>query len=751
MKSTVRTWSLVGGLFFFLFTNPLLGEDLEEVYGHYLQGNYNQAQEVLQSILSRNPDGETLFEMKRQVGVRALLEMSQNDFLRDLMKTFNSATWQHERTQFKAPRRIRFFISNFMEDDSTRHQSMPNILAAGPYSIPFILEYLKEENEDLVTRGLAYQLILNMGTEAVAPLLPSTFSKDPVLLVNVIRLLGVSRSPRALPYLMRLKTVPLTNMVKMELANTLSFYRPKPGLTPARSYINEANRYLREVDGIYHEGVEADGLLWTWDEEKQTVVTENPLGLNFEYRAQYGPALWPLFRAEVMHKEFTNITGMSAVERQSAHASTLCTWVAQEHRTQEVLKGPELAGLSDIVPQLDRFLTARSNKLTVAHWVGIDILLQGVDMAENLFAPHIGARILRMIAGYQPQGADQRSVQSFVTQVPSQPMIRGLFHREELIRYWSAISIARTNKTLTTPHDALVVDLLQQAIDEVVTPSVLMVSQPSVDAEQIHKKLEEIGYLVTRVSDPLDALDALRSFPSKDLLILDPDFEIGHQGVRFVNKVREDVKGKDIPLVILSDEERSSKHFITFQEQAQELVMGSDSLDTLRKKLAGLRRQKHTVNGPDMALDCSREALNALVFLEDATIQKYPSLTGHLSDLLVAHHQPIASQIMAIRSLRKLGPVAADSANMLLEKLDQDRYEVSYKIVVLHALLRVAGPNESVRQKLFEIITDTSSPDEFKQMAASYLSNEFENLSDEERLVFQNSFFSKALLPDSGS
>ena len=76
MKSTVRTWSLAGGLFFLLTASPLFGSDLEEVYNHYLQGNYNRAQEVLQSILSKNPDGEALYEMKRRVGVQALLEMS---------------------------------------------------------------------------------------------------------------------------------------------------------------------------------------------------------------------------------------------------------------------------------------------------------------------------------------------------------------------------------------------------------------------------------------------------------------------------------------------------------------------------------------------------------------------------------------------------------------------------------------------------------------------------------------------------
>lgn len=742
----IKTW--FAAAFFLGSSSVAWGGDLENVYNLYLQGNYGKAQVELQQILAGNPSGVDLFDMKKRVGVRALLEMSQNEYLRDLMRTFNAATWQHERTQFKAPRRIRFFIDNFMEDDSTRHDSLPNILAAGPYAIPHVLDYLKEENEDLTTRGLAFQIVLNMGSEAVAPLLPATFSNDPVLLVNVVRLLGITKSPRSIPYLLRLRTVPTTDTVKREVEQVIATYRIPEGTTPTRAYIDEANRYLRELGGVYHESVESDGLLWKWDPKQQNVVCANPLGLSFEYQAQYMPAIWPVFRAEVMHEEFSELAGRNELDVEASHAATLCTWVAQEHRVQELLKDSAVANVVDIQPQLEAFLSKRSNRMTMAHWLGQDILLQGVDMAQNLFHARNSSRILRMLAAYQPLGVGTQRINSFTTSMPSKPLLAGLGHREELVRYWSAIAIARSDRHLRSPKADKTIDLLQQAVSEVVTPSALIVSQPTVDAERIEKKLFDLGYLVQRVSDGLDALQSLREFPSKDLMILDPDFEIGYNGLAFVNQLRADQKGKDVPLVILSDEARSGQHFVTFQEQAQELIFGSDSMTTLKEKFEAMDGGERTVSGPDTALEVSFEALNALSFLDEEALRRYPSLAEHLGRLLQSPLQPEPSQILAIRTLRKLGPVASDTANILLDKLDDPAFGVDYKIVVLHALLTVAGPNENVRSRLFEVITSPDSPDSFKQMAASYLSGEYQNLSEEERKRFKDSFSSEALLGD---
>ena len=727
------------------------GADLEGVYNQYLQGNYTAAQKELSQLLETNPDGQQLLEMKNKIGVRALLEMSQNQLLHEKMKLFNAATWQVERSQFKSPRRIQFFIEEFMKDDSTRQKSMANITAAGIYAVPFIVEYLKVENDNIESRGLAYQLLLNMGSEVVPALLPCTFSKDPVLQVSIVRLLAITKSPRAIPYLLRLKTFPLTDMLKEELGLALAKFDIPADLTPARAYIQEANRILREGEGVHFEILEADRVLWRWDEEQQKLVTDNPLGLNFEYQPQYPVTVWPMFRAELLHREFINLAGVTPDEEQAVHAATLCNWVIQENRAVEVLKDTKLSGTEGIAEPLKAFLALRSNKLTVAQWLGQDILLQAVDMANANFPAPISARILRMVAGYQPVGADSKSIPSFSQGGTAQPLLAGLNQREELVRYWSAISIARCNKALNTDVATSVVDLLQQAIDEIPTPTALVFSKLTQDAEMVQKKLQEMGYFVQRREDGFEGLTALRSFPSKDLVIVDPDFDHNLSGLELINRLRKDPKGKDLPVVILSDSVRSGAHVITFQEQAQQMVYGSDSIETLREKLDGMTQKHYDVKGQTLADDVSREALTALAFMDDATLCRFPSLVDHLVALLESPQQPQSSQILAIRILRKLGTLSSPAINLLLTRLDDTQYDTNYKLVVLHSLLTVANTNEHVRAKLFEIITDEKSPDSFKQLAASYLSGEFNNLKPEERIKYQKTFFSPAFLGKSGS
>jgi hypothetical protein len=49
-----------------------------------------------------------------------------------------------------------------------------------------------------------------------------------------------------------------------------------------------------------------------------------------------------------------------------------------------------------------------------------------------------------------------------------------------------------------------------------------------------------------------------------------------------------------------------------------------------------------------------------------------------------------------------------------------------------------------VKAKLYEIMVDASSPQSFRQMAATYLSAHQADLTPEERHAFQQSFFTSA-------
>jgi len=720
--------------------------DMESVYNKYLQGDYLSAQSELSEIIRNNPSPEDLHKMKEALGMRAVLELSQNQYLQESMKIFNSGSWQHERAQFKNPRRIKFFLREFMEDDSTRHKSMPNLLGAGPYAVPMIVEYLKSSNDDIDSRSLAFQILMNMGQDVLNPLLACTFAEDDLLLTNLVRLVTKTNSPKAVPYLLRIKETSTSKMVLDEVGRSLETLKVPEGMTALKAYIIQANRYLSESGDVMYEAVMNDGLLWAWDKASQSLVSVNAIGQEFEFHPQLPMSVWALFQAELMHQQFVGTQHWGIEDLAYADAASLCTWAAQEHRVMKLLKNSDAPEIAKMAPKLEAFLAVRSAKMQLAHWLGSDVMLSALEMAQSEFIPEVAARILRMLATNQAGADVNASVVSFLSGAPVQPLKQSLSHKSELIRYWAAIAVARSDVALKTVGDSgLIVTLLAEAMSEIGKPSALIVSEAGVIRDQTAAKLEDLGYNVDMVESSAAGIQSLRNYPSKDLVFYNPETKKG-LNLRFVNELKADLKGKDIPLVILSDSDHEGEHMITFQETAQQLILLSDGTDVIRAKLAEIPVSENIVAGLDVSSTLSAQALASLLMIDDAVLQQHPQMVMDLEKLIDSPIQPIESQLLAIRILRKMGELGASASKTLLGKLENPDVDASYKIRVLNTLLAISKNNEDVRLRLFKIIQDPASPESFKQMAATFLSSEKDHLSAEERHKFRKSFFTKSFV-----
>lgn len=726
----------------------LEAKDLEKIYGHYLQGDYQRAQSELEVLLENGPTASELVDMKKKLGSRALLEMSQNELLRKSMRVFNAKTWQRERSRFKSPRRIRFFIEQFMDDDGTRHKSMPNILAAGSYAVPFLLDYLKVSNDDVVKRGLAYQLLLNMGKEIVPSLLASTFSEDGMLVTSIVRLLGKLNDDRSIPYLLRLQEVSEIAVVREEVALALGQYgvdlKSESAPDLARIVVREVDRYLSGGESVHYESIDADGVLWQWNFKRDALEAYDPLQLDFEYQPQYPMSLWALLRAEQIHQEFSEMS-FGDEASQAIHASTLCVWLQQEQRLRGLLasEGEQDVGVS--AEALSVFLKHRSADMALVHWLGSDVLLQALDMSmQNPVAEKISARLLRMIAAYRPLGIAAKGIISYKTGQRVFPIVEGLSNGNEMVRYWSAIAIANCHRDLNIDEAALVVSLLEQAVDEIGLPTVLLMAGETESVGFFQSKLEGMGQFVVRHDHSGSGLKALSRYPSKDMVILDPSFSDSNTVQEFVGQLRAQPYGASVPLVVLSENAMVDEYRLAYQGQAQEMVLFGDSVDVLGEKLSKVKSGSQQVVGRDLAAELSLEALKALSGLDDKLLKRHPSLVEHLSEMLAAPHQPESSKEVAVGVLGKMGSVASSSVSVLLAMLEKDAAP-QYKLAVLNALLSVSDGSERVRDRLYRIMVDPGNPESFRRTAATYLSVHQEQLSAEERRGFKRSFFTSSL------
>ncbi|MBF0198163.1 MAG: hypothetical protein HQL32_10645 [Planctomycetes bacterium] len=728
---------------------PLKAADIEAVYNKYLQGDYLGAKEELQVLIDSTHEGEEYASMKEQLGARALLELSQNRTLQKEMEVFNAYAWQYERSQFRNPRRIKFFLKSYLEDDSTRHKSVPNLLAAGQYAIPYILEHMKSTEDQLAFRGLAHQILIRMGGEAVPALLAATFTNDTILAVNIIRILGKSSDDRAIPYLLRLRQYSKDKLVQNELDLVLPQFKIPEGMTTSRAFIAEVSRYLKADTQAYLESISSDGLLWNYDVEQEALISANPLKLEFEFRPQIPRAVWTLFKAELLHSHFGIPNDLPDYEKQALYASLVCTWAAQEYQISGMLAGEDLSPLMGVEEGLKNYLDRRSERLKVSHWLGNDILLKALDMSLLSYQEDISSRIMKMLSIYKPSNLLTIKINSHLTGTEVMPVKNALKHPKELNRYWAAIASARCQKSFPKEDGDLIMDLLMQASDETDLKSILMVSDTDPITDAMKMSLENLGYKVYMRKTGYDALDAIREFPSKDCIILNPNLNEGTlSSLHFVNMLRADYKGKDIPLGILTNNEDKARNLSVYQDFAQQLIVEDDNSAILRDKIDGLiRSNDKLVMGKDVSSVVSIEALTSLESLDPKFVANYPKLIDHLLGIIAAPEHKEESQLSALRLLKAFGINAIKASPLLLRKLDDSEVEQHYKLEVLSTLLEVSHSHKGVREALFDIVSDTAMPELFKERAASFLALEQKDITLEERVAFIQGFFSAQLKP----
>ena len=99
--------------------------------------------------------------------------------------------------------------------------------------------------------------------------------------------------------------------------------------------------------------------------------------------------------------------------------------------------------------------------------VGADVMLTALDIAQNTLSPEIASRVLRMMTTNKTGASESATVVSFLNGQPVQPLKQALNHSSELIRYWAAVTVSRSDIQLTNVESpANIISLLTQAISK---------------------------------------------------------------------------------------------------------------------------------------------------------------------------------------------------------------------------------------------------------------------------------------------
>lgn len=735
---------------FFLFSFALVffelafASQLEDAYNKYRQGDYEGANQILESLLQQKPDAKDMYQMKEALGFKALLEMSQNQRLKSNIQLVQAYSWKYGRKQFKNPRRIAYYIRSFLEDDTTRHKSLPNLLAAGQYAVPGLVQYLKSDQDQLSKSSLAFQALVRMGREAVPPLCATTFSKDPLLLSRIVRILSQIGDKRSIPYLLRLQRNQSSPIILEEIKLALA----KPNLQAkedfCRSFIREACRYAKLDYGVAFEGMASDGLLWVWNSQKEILENPNELKQNFEFRPSYPNKLWHLFKANLMISELTQIE-LNQNEWEAANACKLAIWASLENLSQQLLKDEKVS--PDLKKKLSRFIKFKTQKLELAYSLGVQTYLQALQLSLTTFPTSTSARLIKIISNYNTKNILNFAIHSYLDPKSDHtlsPLQQALLSPNDLVRYRAAIAITKSHPSLDVPDKHLIFGLLMDAMNSIDEKTVLLVSEKNQNSEKMQTMLEDLGYFVYAETTGPAALASLHQFPVKNIILLHPNLKGDMSSLDFINRLQSSTSTKNIPLGILSSDDQKEAHRVMFEDYAGQLLLAEESPNLIKEKLLYLESTQNQKLSVSMSQPISYEALQALQLLNlEVLLTINNSLVQQLSHVLEAGKHREASLLLTLDLLSKFEDQASFAIPMLLKKLAASETSEEYHRAILKSFLSIAKSNPKVRSLMIKDLRSNHLSFETRKLIATYLSREQFDMNINEKNEFQKLFFNQ--------
>jgi len=721
------------------FINNVNATLLEDAWNEYQQGEYIKAQEILGQILKNKENKEDIYNMHEALGVRALTEMSQNRYLQNHMKHIKRISSVFENKKFRNPRRLDFYIQSYLEDDSTRHKSLPNILLAGSFAVPGLIKFLHSSESDIVKRSLAYQAIRDMGKNAIPSLLEATWVDDDIQLINIARLLKEAGDKRAVPFLLRLKTYKKSKVLSAEVQLTLDHLKVPKELDVTRAYLDEAIRYLLRGEKVELETFDAASMLWEYNKDEEKIMYINMFKSEFEFYPKIPDSMWPLFKAELLLRQVTNLEGLSLESQKNIHAVSLCVWLALNMQATDILKS-EGQLKDEFEVQLKGFLKKRREMDTVMHWVGLDSLLIALDMCERFDRPEIAARILQILKRFKHGEVLNRQVKSYYEKVDVRPVAIGLGMANKLIRYWSAISSVKTGSKLEQEQGMLIVNILQYAAREVDPKTALIISNRDESVETLHKQLIDLGYFVEQVKDGKSALIAMSRHPAKDMVIINGNFSSDLTAKGAIQSIRGNKKFNEIPVVILSNEEDMDRHMLQFQDDAAMFIFNNESPVLLKEKFSILR--KKLPYKEQWAGSISTAALDALRSVPQDLLLENNEIMAHMSDLLAGKLNNELAETYALEVIQRYGELATVAIPILMEKLKAEGVAADYRLELFKTLFSISKSNIDIRAEIYDVIKNKDHKDGFRDAVATFLAGEFDQIPNKEKTELNKLFFS---------
>ncbi|MBL0921511.1 MAG: HEAT repeat domain-containing protein [Phycisphaerales bacterium] len=522
------------------YTNEQLLSD----FIHYVKIDQRElARSFLQALIDRGLTGEQLLGLVEDTPLaaqrfdEAIRDAMRMPELEGLAARLFTGVEAGRRDRARNPAAITESIGLLDDNQRARLLARERLAFAGEYAVPQLVEALRRTSEPII-QAEAAEMLVAMGTNAVAPLSAALTGSDPAMQEQIARILGRIKRPEAAPYLAEVAektSVESTRNAAKRALDALGV--GGTGAGAAAQYVGLAEAYYAEPRSLTRFAGEDQQLLW-----------------NFE------PGIG-LFATPVATEVFHEAMAMRLIE----HALTLdpnapgapSLWIAANFSRE--LDQPE--GYDNPVYGSDRrgamYYAIAAGSTTVGQ-----TLRRALDTNDTALARLAIEALGRTLGTWTWSGSDEEA-----------PLALALSYPDRRVQFEAALALASARPAEPFPGSDRVAPTLAAAIRDAGQRFALVVAGEMERQQWVREALESAGYTVLPPASSLaGAADAVSQAPGVDLIVSDL---LQGQTEDLIREARGSAKLRTAPIVALLAQGAYSEMLPRFQDDARTRIARS--------------------------------------------------------------------------------------------------------------------------------------------------------------------------------
>lgn len=461
-------------------------------YLHYVKiDRYDLAQAMAQELLNRKLPPQEFVSLVEAGDVsnftstnyRAMREPRLEPLAAVLLKTYETGKLSRARDAEEIERNIQALTSTIRGRLIARER----LLAAGEYAMPQLLNHLLDRNNPTLA-GEVRRVMIDLGRQAVMPLVTAVPSLPATNQETVVDTLGVIPWRSSLPFLVDLRTRTKNDRVREACARAIERLGGTGGADPAVLYRSLAEDYYNEKSEVTSFWGEDFQLLWSYDP-----------GLGLVMTAIRTPVYHEAMAMRLSERAMQIETGTGAVS-----PATLSLWIAANYsREIDTPQGYENPAYPASRRSAEYYAVAAGSDVTQL------VLGRAIDDRDTPLARRALSAVEQTAGGRAVSSAQGRS-----------PLLEALTYPNRRVQYEAALALANSQPQQTFSGADRVVPTLAGAIRGGAAQYAAVVSPDAEMYQSARKMLQGLGYTVLPQGRTLGDLAApVAEAPAVDLVV----------------------------------------------------------------------------------------------------------------------------------------------------------------------------------------------------------------------------------------